>query len=509
MFCSNQRGPWFEFRSGGEMNLDEIARFDGVAQADLVRRGEVTPRELVDVAIERVQELNPDLGAVIHPTFDRARAEADAGPVDGPFAGIPFLLKDAGGEQAGEYSMLGMAALKKIGARAKDDSAIATFAREVGLISLGRTNTPELALLPTTEPQAFGPARNPWNLEHSSGGSSGGSSAAVAAGLVPIAHASDGGGSIRGPAAKCGLVGLKPTRGRTSHGPARGEHWSSLSVHHVVTRTVRDSATALDCLSRAYPGDPYTAAPASGRYADCIAMPPPPLRIGFAAEAPRDLENHPDVARVLGEMARTLESLGHEVILTAPELLNDMEATFTYVRIVAANVARALDRVGEQTGSPLGPEDVELLSWALAESGREIPAVQHLADIEFIHRYGREMAKFQAENGFDMLLTPTQCLPPAKLGTITSTPEEPLRAFVRSGPYGVFTLPFNLSGQPGISIPAGFTSGEDSNFPEGLPIGAQLVAPIGREDLLLQVAAQLEEERNWVEQRPPIFASSR
>jgi amidase len=490
------------------MNLDEIAMLDGVAQAELVRRGEVSPRELVDAAIERIERLNPQLGAVIHPTFDRARKEADVGPVDGPFAGVPFLLKDAGGEQAGEFSTMGMAALKKVGARAKEDSAIATFAREGGLIALGRTNTPELALLPTTEPEAFGPARNPWNLEHSSGGSSGGSGAAVAAGLVPVAHASDGGGSIRGPASKCGLIGLKPTRGRTSLGPERGEHWSSLSTHLVLSRTVRDTATALDCLNRAYPGDPYhaLASPGSeGSYADLVSKAPAPLRIGYIAEAPRDLDNHPDVARAIDAMAKTLESLGHEVEHATPALLNDIEPTLTYVRIVAANVARSLDRVGAQIGSPLGPEDVEPLSWALAERGREIPVVQHLADIEFIHRFGREMARYQSEQDFDLLLTATQCLPPAKIGEITSTPDEPLRAFARAGPYGAFTLPFNLSGQPGISIPAGFTSGEDPGFPAGLPIGAQLVAPIGREDLLLRVAGQVEQERNWAAQRPPIF----
>jgi len=490
------------------MNLDEVALLDGVAQAELVRRGEVTPRELIDAAIERIERLNPRLGAVIHPTFDRARKEAEAGPVDGPFAGIPFLLKDAGGEQAGEYSMLGMAALKKIGARAKEDSAIATFARDGGLIALGRTNTPELALLPTTEPEAFGPARNPWNLDHSPGGSSGGAAAAVASGLVPVAHGSDGGGSIRGPASKCGLVGLKPTRGRTSLGPGRGEHWSSLSTHLVLSRTVRDTATALDCLSRAFPGDPYHALspPAlQGSYADLLSRAPETLRIGYVAEAPRELENHPDVSRAIDAMASTLESLGHVVEFTNLALLDEIEPTLAYVRIVAANVARSLDRVGAQIGSPLGPDDVERLSWALAERGREIPVVQHLADIEFIHRFGRDMARFQTEQGFDLLLTATQPLPPARIGEITSTPDEPLRAFVRAGPYGAFTLPFNLTGQPGISIPAGFTTGEDPGFPAGLPIGAQLVAPIGREDLLIQVAGQVEQERNWAAQRPPIF----
>ena len=487
------------------MNLDEPVPADGTEQAEWIRRGEITPRELIDEAIARLDRLNPRLGAVIHPTFDRARAEADAAPVDGPFAGVPFLLKDAGGEQAGEYCMTGMGVLKAAGARATEDSAIAIFAREAGLISIGRTNTPELALLPTTEPEAFGPARNPWNLDYSSGGSSGGAASAVAAGIVPIAHASDGGGSIRGPAAKCGLIGLKPTRGRTSLGPVRGEHWSSLSTHLVVTRTVRDTAGALDCLSRRFPGDPYHAPARPGRYVEVAERPPGTLRIGFVSEAPRDIEVHPDVLDALRETARTLEALGHEIEPTKPAPLGDLDATLTYVRIVSANVARTFDRVGEQIGRRLDESDVEPLSWALAERGRAIPVVQHLADIEFIHRYGRDMATFQTEQGFDLLLTPTQARPPARIGEITSTPEEPLRAFVRAGPYGAFTLPFNLTGQPAISIPAGFTAGGDPETPAGLPIGAQLVAPMGREDLLLQVARQVEHERHWAAQRPPIF----
>lgn len=487
------------------MRLDDVAKLDGVSQARLVRQGEVTSAELVEAAIERIERLNPLLGAVIHPTFERARNEALAAPWDGPFAGVPFLLKDAGGEQAGEFSMTGLGALKSIGARAKEDSAIATYARAGGLISLGRTNTPELALLPTTEPTAFGPSRNPWNLSHSTGGSSGGSAAAVAAGLVPVAHASDGGGSIRGPAAKCGLVGLKPTRGRTSLGPQRGEHWSSLSTHLVLTRTVRDTAAALDALARPFPGDPYHARTNSGSYAEQLRTTPNSLRIGYVAAGPRNVEVHSNVRESVDAMARTLEGLGHAVEETTIPLLEDFEATLTYVRIVSVNVARTLIKTGTLVGRALTIDDVEPLTWALAERGLEISGVQHLADIEFIHRFGREMAKFQAEREFDLLLTPTQALPPAAIGEITSTAEEPLRAFVRAAPYGVFTLPFNLTGQPAISIPAGLTKGDDPGFPEGLPIGAQLVAPMSREDQLLQLAGQVEQERRWAERYPPIF----
>jgi amidase len=272
-----------------------------------------------------------------------------------------------------------------------------------------------------------------------------------------------------------------------------------------LSRTVRDTATALDCLSRPFPGDPYHALPKVGRYADLIERPPEPLRVGYIHDAPRDLENHPDVVRTTDGMARMLASLGHEVEITRPEWLDDIEPTLAYVRIVTANVARAVERAGQQIGLELGMDDVEPLTWALATRGREVSVVRHLADLEFIHRFGRDVARFQTENKFDLLLTATQCLPPAKIGFITSTPEEPLRAFVRAGPYGAFTLPFNLSGQPAISIPAGITSGNDLEYPAGLPIGAQLVGPHGREDLLLQVASQIEQERKWPEERPAYF----
>jgi amidase len=491
---------------------DEWAELDGVAQAERVRRGEVTPAELVEAAIARLERLNPELGAVIHPTFERARAEAKAGPVEGVFAGIPFLLKDASGEQAGELYTQGMAALRGIGARAVEDSAMAVFARRAGLISLGRTNTPEMALLPTTEPDAFGPSRNPWNLDYSSGGSSGGSAAAVAAGIVAIAHGSDGGGSIRGPAAKCGLVGLKPTRGRTSFGPARGEHWSGLSTNLVLTRTVRDTAAALDALALPFAGDPYAASgPASGPvgvsqggWAEAARREPGVLRIGYVSRAPREIPMHPDVVAALDSMAATLAGLGHEVEPVQPALLEDLEPTLTYVRIVAANVARGLDRAAALVGRPLAAGDVEPLTWALAERGRDLSAAEHLADLEFIHRYGREMAWYQEAQRFDLLLTATQALPPARLGDISSTPEQPFRAFALAAPYGVFTLPFNLTGQPAISIPAGFTTGQEAGWPAGLPIGAQLVAPLGREDRLLQIAGQVEQERRWADARPPV-----
>jgi amidase len=364
-------------------------------------------------------------------------------------------------------------------------------------VSFGRTNTPELALLPTTEPEAFGPTRNPWSLDHSSGGSSGGSSAAVAAGLVPVAHASDGGGSIRGPASMCALVGLKPTRGRNSFGPGLGERWSGFSAEFVLTRSVRDSAALLDVTSGPMPGDPYYAAPPARPYAESWRDAPGSLRIGLMTVGPRGGDVARDSALAATQTAKALQALGHHVEESHPAALDDPGVVGAYVGVVCANVARALDAWGEKVGRAVGQDDVEPMTWELATRGRATTATQHLANLELVHAIGRRLAEWW-EGGFDLLLTPTQAAPPPRIGTLTSTREEPLRPFLLSSPYGTYTLPFNLSGQPAISVPSHWTA-------DGLPCGSQLVAPYGREDLLLQVAAQLEEAVGWLERRPPLF----
>jgi amidase len=487
------------------LDAKTLAALDATAQAELVRTGEATPAELVDAAIERLERSNPELNAVIHPALERARDRArDPQLPNGPFRGVPFLMKDIGGEEAGQPVHAGLMAAKRANWKAEVDSYFTSKITAAGLISLGRTNTPELALLPTSEPEAYGPTRNPWNPEHSAGGSSGGAAAAVAAGIVPFAHASDGGGSIRGPASMCGLVGLKPTRGRCSFGPGMGERWSGFSCEFVVSRSVRDSAALLDAIAGAMPGDPYFAAPPSESFASALDAPPQPLRIGVMAEAPRGIEVHGQVAAAVQAFGRQLELLDHHVEVSHPAALDDAGLVRHYVSVVSSNVARALDAWGEKLGCELGEEDVEPLTWALASAGRATSAPVLLASIEGVHSVGRELAEWW-EEGFDLLLTPTQALPPARIGYLSSTREEPLRGFLRSAPYGVFTLPFNLSGQPAVSLPAGWTSAQDE-WPAGLPIGAQLVAPYGGERLLLQVARQMEEAAPWADRRPGIFA---
>jgi amidase len=477
---------------------EELARLDATAQAELVRNGKISPAELVDAAIERIERVDPQLNSVIHRAFERGRERAAAADLpDGPFRGVPFLMKDIGGEEAGEPMHAGLRAAKLAGWKSTFDSYFTQKTRAAGLVSLGRTNTPELALLPTSEPDAYGPTRNPWSLDHSSGGSSGGASSAVAAGLVPAAHASDGGGSIRGPASMCSLVGLKPTRGRNSFGPGVGERWSGFSAEFVVTRSVRDSAAMLDVTSGPMPGDPYFAPPPARPFGESFRDDPGSLRIGLMTVGPREIEISPESVAAAEGTARVLEDLGHQVEISHPPALDDPQLVATYVGMVSSNVARALESWGEKLGRPLTQDDVEPLTWELTCRGSEITATQHLASIEFVHALGRRFAQWW-DGGFDLLLTPTQGAPPPAIGTLFSTREEPLRAFLLSSPYGSFTLPFNLSGQPAISVPSHST-------PEGLPVGSQLVAPYAREDLLLQVGHRLEEAVGWLDWRPPIF----
>ncbi|MCP5043944.1 MAG: amidase [bacterium] len=476
----------------------ELAKLDATAQADLVARGEVKPLELVEAACERAERLDPKLGAIIHPAFDRARRLAAGGDLpEGPFRGVPFLMKDLGGDQAGEPYHAGMRCLDDAKWIAQTDSYFTEKINAAGLVPLGRTATSELAVLPTGTTLAHGAVHNPWNLDHETGGSSGGAAAVVAAGIVAMAHGSDGGGSIRIPAGLCGTVGLKPSRARCSFGPALGERWSGLSSEFALTRSVRDSAALLDCVSGYVPGDPYCAPPPETPFAELAARPPGRLRVGFMNDTPRDIAIHPECVRAVEKTAKYLEDLGHDVELAHPPALEDPEVVAHYVKVVAANVARALDAWGEKLGSEIGPDGVEPLTWALAQQARSISAPEFLATIEFVHGFGRRVSQWW-EDGYDLLLTPTTAQPAPPQGTLVSTEEDPLKAYFLAAPYGVFTLPHNISGQPGISLPLHVTA-------DGLPVGSQLVAQIGDEGTLLAVASQLEQAAPWADSLPPVF----
>ncbi len=475
---------------------DDLAVLDATAQARLVRTGAAKPLELVDAAIARIEHRNPALNAVIHPRFERAREEA-VDPAPGPFRGVPIVVKDLDGQLAGEPLHMGNRLLRDLGHRADHDSYLFAKLRGAGFVIVGKTNTPEFGLLPTTEPLAYGPTRNPWDLDRSPGGSSGGTGAAVASGMVPLGHAGDGGGSIRIPASACGLVGLKPTRGRVSLGPAEGEAWGGLVVRHALTRTVRDTAAVLDVIAGMMPGDPYAAAPPARPFREEVGADPGRLRIGIGSDrTPGDLVGvDPSCVSAADDVATFLErDLGHHVEIAAPDALDDLELLGNFLTIMGASTARDVDRLAATAGRPITADDVEPYTWAQSEIGRSIPAADYVAATEGVSAWTRRMVRWWEPDGgaFDLLLTPTMAAPPATVGEVRGDDAD--LAGVAAIPYAAFTLPFNISGQPAISLPLAWH--------DGLPIGVQLVAAPGREDVLLRVAAQLESARPWTDRHP-------
>lgn len=477
----------------------DLAFLDATAQAELVRSGEASPLELVDAAIERIERLNPRLNAVIHERFDKARAEAQDGPPGGPFRGVPFVLKDLDGYSAGDPYYGGTRFLRDHDWRPAHDSYLTERFRAAGLVCVGRTNSPELGLVPTTEPETYGPTRNPWDTDRSTGGSSGGSAAAVASGMVPLGHAGDGGGSIRIPASECGLVGLKPSRGRHSLGPEAGESWGGLVARLAVTRSVRDTAALLDAVQGAMPGDPYTAPPPRRPYVEELGVDPGSLRIGLRVDAPAAVgDPHPDAVAAAESAAALLESLGHRVEVGSPSALDDPDFVPYFINAYNSWVARDLERLGQAVGTPVTDADVEAGTWALAEAGRQVTATDYLAAVEYLHDFTRRVAGWWA-GGFDLLLTPTIPEPPPVLGEFSGTPDNPLVGLFRSAEIVPFTAPFNTTGQPAVSLPLHWNA-------DGLPIGVQLVAAYGREDQLVQVSAQLEAAAPWADRRPPVHA---
>jgi amidase len=473
---------------------DELARLDATAQAELVRAGELTPLELVDAALARIEKLNPSINAVIHRLDEKARAAA-ASPAlpDGPFRGVPFLVKDAVCHTDGDPYHLGMRFLKERRHVARGDTELARRLRAAGFVFVGKTNTPELAMSATTEPLAYGATRNPWAPDRSPGGSSGGSAAAVAAGLAPIAHANDMGGSIRIPASACGLVGLKPTRARGTLAPDFGEYWGPLTHEHVVTRSVRDCAAVLDAIAGPAPGDPYTAPPPSRPFAREVGAPPGSLRIGFVRESGL-ADVHPECARAVEACARLLGELGHRV---DPARVPALDERLDIHAWIGAAVAHDLDRIGRALGAKIGPDDLEPLNWSIAEGGRRLSAVDYVASAEAGQAWARRIQQGWAD-GRDVLITPTLTTPPVPLGHFAPTVPVP-DLMARMGAYGVFTWPFNVTGQPAISLPLHWTPG-------GLPVGVQLVAAYGREDVLLRLASQLESAQPWAGRVPGIHA---
>ena len=463
---------------------------DATAQAGLVRRGELRPKDLVTAAIARIEAVNPQLDAVIRTRFDEALAEADADLPDGPFRGVPILFKDLGCTVAGEVTAFGLGPLRDVAFPVT--SYLAEQFRAAGFIPLGRTNVPELGTTVTTEAKSFRPARNPWHPGRSTGGSSGGSAAAVASGMVPAAHANDGGGSIRIPASECGLVGLKPTRGRVSQGPEIGEAWAGGTIDGTVTRTVRDAAGILDVISTRMPGEPYYAPPLPRPLSQEVGADPGRLRIGLLDRP--GAENYLDdqeCRAAVAAAARLLESLGHHIDESGPAAMFEPEFADHFVAIIAADTEAMVQAFEMLLGRPIGDDEIEPRNAFYRQSGRSMGAVQYLASRYWIGSWARRMADWWT--GHDLLLTPTLGAPPPELGWFTEAgPEAEGR---RVGSFIPYTAQFNMTGQPAVSLPLHWT-------PDGLPVGVQLVAAYGREDLLVQVASQLEQAAPWAGRRP-------
>jgi len=473
---------------------DEWALLDATAQAKLVQRGQVKPIELIDAAIARIERLNPRLNAVITPLFDKARAQAQSsGLPEGPFRGVPLLLKDFLCHTRDDPYYEGTRFLRDLGWRAEHDTYLAARFRAAGFVVLGKTNLPELGGSATTEPIAFGPTRNPWDTERSPGGSSGGSAAAVAAGLVPVAHGNDGTGSLRIPASACGLVGLKPSRGRTSLGPARSPGLLGNVVEHVLTRSVRDTAAILDAVAGTLPGELFVAPPPHRPYREEVGADPGRLRIGLLLHDPvLGLPIGPDCLAAVREAGRLLEGMGHAVEESCPVALGGPSGLGLALRIISAsNLAAMLDTWAERIGRPIGPGDVEAGTWATAEQGRQFSAVEVHAAIDRLVTGVCRAPEWWA-SGFDLLVTPTMQQPPPRIGTLTSDQV--------AGVFGLFAMPYSITGQPAISLPLHQTA-------DGLPIGVQLVAAYGREDVLIRVASQLEHVTPWAGRLPPCHAA--
>jgi len=471
---------------------DDFITLDAMAQADLVRNKQVQPIELVEAAIKRIEQINPAINAVITPMYEEARTAAKSPLPDGPFKGVPFLLKDLGAIYAGVRMSSGSRLL--IDFKPSQDSELTVRYKRAGLIIVGKTNTPEFGLLPTTEPQAFGPTRNPWDTTRNAGGSSGGSAAAVAAGFVPIAHGNDGGGSIRIPASCCGVFGLKPTRARTPLGPRVGDVMSGLVSEHALTRSVRDSAGLLDATAGASDGDPYCAPPQARPFLEEVGADPGKLRIALTTHSTLGTPVHPDCVKAAHDAAQLCAELGHDVVEVAPALNGEMYLQ-TFMIVWAAGCAWTVDGITQLTGRPAEEGQMEPGTWTLYQMGKQTKASDYLMAVQWFQQMAREVARFM--NNYDVWLTPTLGAPPLPLGSFDPQPNDPLAGVKQATVFAPFTPICNTTGQPAMSVPLYWNE-------EGLPIGVHFIGRFGDEATLFRLASQLELARPWNRRYPPV-----
>ncbi|CAO4172249.1 Indoleacetamide hydrolase [Methylorubrum populi] len=469
----------------------DLGDLDAISASDLIGTRAVSSRELVMAAIERIEERNPAVNAVIHKLYDAAIAAAeDPKLAETPLRGVPTLIKDLDGSSAGDPWYGGSLYLKKLGWREPDDSHAIAQMRRAGLIIVGKTATPEFGMQLNTVSDVHGVTRNPWNLDHSAGGSSGGSGAAVAARMVPVAHAGDGGGSIRVPSAFNGLFGLKPSRGRVSNAPLEADAWGGLVCRHVLTRSVRDSALLLDHVSRPGPGDPYVAPAAAGPYRDEVCGGVRGLRVGILRHSPLGGPVDPECTDAVARAGRLLEEAGAAVEESHPGAYQAFQGE-DFVKIVMSWVGYEIEDLIRRSG--VEPEEGDLSPPVLSalEVARSLPATRYVAAMEAIHAWSRRMKAWWQD--FDILLAPVSPWVAPVLGSARAQPVEPPDALNALA----FTAPFNATGQPAASIPMGWT-------PAGLPVAVQAVAALGREDLLFRVAGSIERLAPWAHRKPAL-----
>jgi amidase/6-aminohexanoate-cyclic-dimer hydrolase len=470
----------------------EYGSYDALGLGELIAAKEVTAEEVLEAAVERIEALNPQLNAVVQKQYDAARATIRAGLPKGPLAGVPYLLKDLYTWQQG--ARVGNGSRIYDGFVADHDFTLVERYKAAGLVILGRTNTPEFGLNAATEPAVNGPTPNPWRLDRSAGGSSGGAAAAVAVGMVPAAHATDGGGSIRIPAANCGVFGLKPNRARNPIGPDVGEGWSGLACGHAVTRSVRDSAALLDATSGPAPGDPYWPPPPARPFLQEVGAEPGRLRIALKKKTISGTPVHPECVEGVEAVARLCADLGHRVEEATPAF--DFAALrWAMGVIIAANVRNALDYRLEALKREQRQGDVERITELWAEQGRRFTARDYARSIVIVHDVGRRFGAFFRK--YDLLLSPTLAEPPLPLGATDMTGNDLDAYNERLFRLIPFTPQFNVSGGPAASLPLHWTA-------DGLPVGIQLGADFGNEALLFRVAAQLEAARPWRDRRPKL-----
>ena len=476
--------------SADQTIFSDYERYDGLGLAALVKARQVSSAELLAAAMERVEQRNPTINAVVNRMYDQAKAAIAAGLPAGPFTGVPYLLKDLGPFYAGTVTTFGSSCFRTF--VPDHDSEMVVRLKEAGLVIFGKTLTPEFGLSTSSESRLFGATHNPWNLEYSAGGSSGGSAAAIAAGILPMAYGSDGGGSIRIPAACCGLFGLKPTRARTAVGPDLGEWWSGMAIAHAITRSVRDSAALLDATSGAEIGDPYWAPPQKRPYLAEIGANPGRLRIAFTTKAWNGHAVDSECVAAVAGAAKLCESLGHHLEEASPAI--DEQARRKAVRIiVTAETLALLQFAGLVLGRPVTPEDVETITWGTAEYSRQFSATDYATAVDVLHRTGRVVGRFFS--GYDILLTPTMCTPPHKLGVLSMMGTDSDAYYGALFGDIAFTSPFNTTGNPAMSVPLHWSA-------RGVPVGVQFVAPFGDEATLFRLAAQLEAAQPWATRRP-------